>query len=445
MADGADLSDNEHRATASELLERWRSGESKSSLEVEYWGDSTSHGKAFTAYVKKWLGIDTERRSAQSERVAALESKLRLHGISPDDDESLSDDLQLLAASREAALAALRIYNDPTAGFRTEAFITLMVVAWNALLQAILHRRDLNCFQVDDEGSPVLVDGRPKALDTHQLADLALSGNKKQAMRANLDFFLKLRHLIAHRYLPAVDVAVVSEAQAFLLNLEKVLVENFGQEARLGRQLSVPLQLAEFYEPAGWQSMKDLQAHLPPDVLDFLSRHRKELAADVVRSSEYALQIFLVPVAANHEKSADAVVRFVKPGDVTPELEEALQQMVVVTKPKRIPVASDDLMRPSDVVSKVAPQLPYRFTIDTHTRCWRHFKVRPRSDEGDPAETDSRHCVYDSLSRQYGYKEAWVKKLVRDLSDPDTFEAVVGSRPYRRRGNYWERVPPGSP
>lgn len=123
------MSDADHRALASEMLSRWEKGESKSRLEVEYWDDATSHGKAFSAYVRKWLDVETERTSAQSERIAKLEEKLRVHGVAPNDSESVSEDYQLVAACREAALAAVRVYNDPTAGFRTETFAVLMIIA----------------------------------------------------------------------------------------------------------------------------------------------------------------------------------------------------------------------------------------------------------------------------------------------------------------------------
>lgn len=89
-----------------------------------------------------------------------------------------------------------------------------MIIAWNSLCQAMLHRRDIDYFEYDDKGDLVLIDGRPKVRDTPWLVRQALEGADKAAMRANIDFFLGLRNLISHRYLPAVDTAVVSEAQA---------------------------------------------------------------------------------------------------------------------------------------------------------------------------------------------------------------------------------------
>ena len=61
--------DEEHRRLAEEMYARWLAGEAKSQLELAYWNDGTSHGKRFTAYVRRWLGVETERRSEQTERI----------------------------------------------------------------------------------------------------------------------------------------------------------------------------------------------------------------------------------------------------------------------------------------------------------------------------------------------------------------------------------------
>ncbi|MHB1640058.1 MAG: DUF3644 domain-containing protein [Candidatus Dormibacteria bacterium] len=263
------------------------------------------------------------------------------------------DSESLVAAAREAALSAVRIYNDPAASFRTQAFIVLMIVAWNGLLQAILRRRSVEYYERDSHGSPVLIDGQRKVSDTWQLIQLALDGPQFNAIRANLDLFLRLRHQIAHRYLPGLDAHIMSEAQAMLLNFEKLLVREFGEAASLGDRLTVPLQLSAFRGAEALSSLRKAQAQLPTDVLAFLDQRRSEVDEDVLRSSDYAMPIFFVPVAANRDRAAEAVVRFLNPADITPEVEAVLQQIAVVIKPKRIPVASGDLLRPMEVVEQV--------------------------------------------------------------------------------------------
>lgn len=426
---GDDLSDDEHRALATEMYARWEAGEPKSPLEVEYWGNATSHGKAFTSYVRKWLGLETERKSSQTEEIERLQALLRANGISPTEAGDLAEEYRLLAKARESALAAVRIYNDPLAGFRTETFIVLMVIGWNSLVQAILERKGVDYFERDEDGAQILVDGRPKVKETWEICCLAFERDEHQALRANLDFFLRLRHLIAHRYVPALDLHVVSEAQAMLLNFENQLTALFGEQAALGDRLSVPLQLAAFRDKGTLKSLKQAQAALPTDIQAYLTQHRQDLPEAVLRSPEYALQIFFVPVSANRQRSADATVQFLRPEEVTPEIERLLKKVTVVTKPKRVAVASGDLLRPKEVVNLVAERLPYRFTMDTHQRCWKHFGVRPASASSEPETTDERYCKWDRLMQGYGYTRAWVDKLLSDLSNAETYESVVGIRP----------------
>lgn len=432
MVRDGDRTEDEHRRIAAEMYERWRAGEPKSQLEIEYWDNPTSHGKAFTTYVKKWTGHSTERRSGQTERIERLEALLRVHGVSPTDAGDLAEEYRLLAKSRESALAAVRVYNDPLAGFRTETFILLMVIAWNAVLQAVCERDGLDYYQRNEHGHQIKIGRRAKVKDTWELVGLVLADPSYQALGANLDFFLRLRHQIAHRYIPALDTAVVGEAQAMLLNFENVLAAKFGEEAVLGEKLAVPLQLSGFRSEEAMRSLKKAQAQLPTDVADFLARHREELPDEVLASRDYCLQVFFVPVAANRERSADAVVRFVAPDQVTPELADELQRLGVVTKLRRTPVASDDLLRPKEVVNLVAERLPHRFTMDTHTRCWKHFRVRHTKGAGEPEATNGDFCRWDRLLGGYGYTQAWVEKLVKDLSDPDTYQAVVGYPPDQR-------------
>ena len=76
------------------------------------------------------------RRRAQAP-LLLLAALLRANGISPTEDEELAEEYRLWAKSRESARVAVRVYKDPDAGIRTETFLVLMVVAWNALLQAM--------------------------------------------------------------------------------------------------------------------------------------------------------------------------------------------------------------------------------------------------------------------------------------------------------------------
>lgn len=433
MATSKKAKESKDHRLAREMYARYQAGESKSSLEVEYWNNASSHGKKFSSFIRAQLGIETEGVSPQTQEIRRLQSILRRSGIRYDPVEDLTTEDRLLAKTREAALSAIRLYNDPSAGFRTDGFTVLMIIAWNSLLQAVLERDGVNYTETNQDGDPIIIDGRPKTLGTWELIKLALVGDSDRAIRTNLDFFLKLRHHVEHRYLPAVDIMVVEESQALLLNLETVLSREFGDDAGLGDQLIVPLQLSALRPDAQMSSLRQLQSQVPGDVLAFLQAHRSNVSEDVLENPQYALPIFLVPVTANRERSADAIVRFVPPGQVPEEVEESLRKVNVIVKRRQVAVASKDLMRPGLVIEQVRGKLPYRFTSDTHTRAWRYYGVRPPSGAADPTATNPTYCVWDQLSGGYGYTKAWVNFLVKELSNTDTYRAVTGREPEARQ------------
>jgi hypothetical protein len=72
--------------TLREMHERWQQGATKSALEIEYLGKVESHGKLFSSLVRRYLGIETEKRSASALEIDRLRRLLHKHGIDPDDD-----------------------------------------------------------------------------------------------------------------------------------------------------------------------------------------------------------------------------------------------------------------------------------------------------------------------------------------------------------------------
>ncbi len=48
-----------------------------------------------------------------------------------------------MAKAKEAALAAISVYNDPNTRFKSETFIVLMVIAWTYLLHAYFRSRHI--------------------------------------------------------------------------------------------------------------------------------------------------------------------------------------------------------------------------------------------------------------------------------------------------------------
>ena len=287
-----------------------------------------------------------------------------------------------LAKAKDACLAAVTNYNRPGTAFRTRTYTVLMVIAWTALFHAVFHRRGKKPWYVAEGDDPNVryqkIDGEPKHWELAE-AIRRYYGGEDTPERRNLEFMVALRNKIEHRDHPELDPALQSSAAT--------------------------------------------------DLLDFIRQFRAGLPQEVLESSSYSLRVFLVPKLANRAGTADLSVEFVPFDRSRPEEMEGLKKVAALIKEKHVPVASSGLMKPGEVVRKLAEGLPFQVTMHTHTQAWRVYGVRPGTDAEDPRDTRSQYCLYDDLSGSYGYTQAWVDYLRRKLSDPQEFERVTGAPP----------------
>ena len=219
------------------------------------------------------------------------------------------------------------------------------------------------------------------------------------------------------------------ECQAMLMNFEDMLVQEFGPDMALLDEIGVALQFSALRPHQQEVALRRLQSSALSDVREYIETFRAGLTPEILDSSQFSLRVFLIPKLENNPRMADLSIEFV-PYDASSGIgREELQTVTTLIREKRVPVASKGLLKPAAVVAQVKEYLPFKFTIDTHTRCWRHYKVRPPEDCEQPENTRTDFCIYDELAKGYGYTEAWVKYLCRKLVDPVEYEAVTGRAP----------------
>lgn len=414
---------------AQELLAEWNGGEgtSKSEIERRVWGDGGAHGRRFDRFVRQTLGVATNRPSKQTDRIGTLERQLRRIGVAPD-RTTLEEWEAQLHHGRNAAMAALRAWNDPTGTFRTESFALLFVTAWNSIALALLQQSEAEWRDIDESGQPRVIDGRPRAKETGDLITAALPGSRYLGLRRNVEFWLGLRNHVAHRHLPALDAAVIPKAQAGLLNFESILGEWFGSEYLLGEHLSVPLQLSGFRDAGVLTSVKALQASLPLDVQTYLARQAQQ-NEPLSDDPSYLLRVTFLPTVPSSERNPDVVAYFVKPGEVSDELGQALKEYMVL--PKLVSPPRPSLIA-TQVVESVRDRIPFKFTITMHTAASRQLKARPPKDAENQTATDIRYCEYVSSVKRHLYNQAWIDLLIAELSTTDGFRAATGVDPSPR-------------
>lgn len=62
-------------------------------------------------------------------------------------------------------------------------------------------------------------------------------------------------------------------------------------------------------------------------------------------------------------------------------------------------------------------------------RAWQIKGIRPSQGDVHPERTDEKYCIYDALSKSYGYTDAWVKWLIKNCSTEGGFLDVTGRDP----------------
>jgi hypothetical protein len=186
-----------------------------------------------------------------------------------------------LEKCRWSAIAAVDAYNRPGPRFRTAQFVILIIIAWTAAFHATFYRKGRRpWFRKSGAGIGVRyvkIDGEPKHWDLAECLKQHY-GDKHPAERKNLEFLVGLRNKIEHRHLPELDAALYGECQAAVLNLETLLVQEFGQKYALAEQLAVSLQFSQIFPDEKQKATKALVSSAARTVKEYVERFRGGLS-----------------------------------------------------------------------------------------------------------------------------------------------------------------------
>ncbi len=135
----------------------------------------------------------------------------------------------MLESSIESALTAVQVYNNPLAKFRTENYITLMIIAWTRLLHSHFYHTIGDKYYYKDSGSNryCMVDGERKAWDLTTC--IKKYGKLSNSIVKNIEFFIRIRNKIEHRHIDKNDLGemIFGECQSLLYNFESTLIDFF--------------------------------------------------------------------------------------------------------------------------------------------------------------------------------------------------------------------------
>lgn len=321
----------------------------------------------------------------------------------------------ILEASIDSALLAVEVYNKPRTTFRSEAFISLMVMAWTRLFHAQFNNTiGDKYYYKKPNGRYELIDGDRKSWELSSC--IKKFNNLSDPVKKNLEFFIKLRNKIEHRHIDRreVDTLIFGECQSLLFNYESQLISFFGTDYSINESLVYSLQFSQIrtkqQEKASTSALsKDLS-----DIVSFVDKYRTNLSEDTYNSLEYSLKLIQIPKISNTSR-ADAAIEFVKWDELSEEDRTAFEQVSVLIKDKRVAFEGVNVKRikPTEVVNRVNETAGRNvITTNLHVVMYKLLKVRPSNGADDPFETNSEFCLYDETHNDYVYQEAWVDYLI---------------------------------
>ena len=277
---------------------------------------------------------------------------------------------ELVAKSREAALAAIRVFNDPQVNFKSETFIVLMVIAWTYLLHAYYRGKGIE-YRYFRQGQKRRLFDRTKH-GAYKYWELERCLNDRNCpidkdTANNLRFLIGLRHEIEHQMTKALDTFLSGRYQACALNYNLYVKKFFGKRCAIDQQLAYSIQFMELTEEQV-QGPKP-EATVPERLRAYIAEFDGALTHEEYNNPSYSYRLLFKRKLVNRPGQADKVVEFIDPrSDLAKTIDNEYWVKKEVERPK---------FRASDVVSAVRKAGFGRFRIQPeHLEMWRSEEAK---------------------------------------------------------------------
>lgn len=295
---------------------------------------------------------------------------------------------ELLKKSREAALAAVQIFNNPNITFKSEIYIVLMHIAWTYLLHAYYRSKGIDYRYSQMVNTRRKFDRTKKGAYKYWELERCLNDARCPVERDsanNLRFLIGLRHEIEHQMTTRIDDFLSARFQATCLNYNHYLKSLFGEEYAIDKHLAFSLQFASLSE--GQVDLLSDHKELPANIGKFITGFDGAISEEEFNSPQFAYRVLFIPKTANRKGQADKVIEFVK-ADSPLAAQVNAQYTVIkeVERPKHKPKEIRDLMRGKGFT---------KFNYHDHTSLWQEKDAKDTS-KGYGAEVAGTWYWYDS-------------------------------------------------
>lgn len=281
---------------------------------------------------------------------------------------------ELVMKSREAALTAIRVFNDPQVSFKSETFIVLMMIAWTYLLHAHYRGKGIE-YRYFKQGPVRRVFERTKH-GAYRNWDLerCLNNDRSPIDRDttnNLRFLIGLRHEIEHQMTRSLDAHLSGRYQACALNYNEYIKKLIGKRLGIDQQLAFSIQFMGLTEEQ--ISGPKPEASIPERLRAYVTEFDGALTHEEYNSPRYSYRLLFKRKLVNRPGQADRVVEFIDP---TSDLAKAIDKEYWVKKEVERPK-----FRATDVANAVRAAGFAKFRVmPEHSSMWKAQDAR------DPAK-----------------------------------------------------------
>ncbi len=270
---------------------------------------------------------------------------------------------ELISKSREAALSAIKVFNDPLISFKSEAFIVLMVIAWTYMLHAYYRSKNIEYRYYTQGNKRKTFDKTKKGAYKYWELERCLNDKgspiDKDAAN-NLRFLIGLRHEIEHQMTKSLDSYLSGRYQACALNFNEYIKKLFGVQHGLDEHLTYSLQFVQIAQEQ-IQGGTPL-AQIPENIRAYIAEYDGALDHDEYNNPKYSYRLLFKRKLVNKPGQADSVIEFIKPeSDLAKTIDKEYWVKKEVERPK---------CRASEVVKKVKEAGFSKFRMHEHTRMW---------------------------------------------------------------------------
>lgn len=330
---------------------------------------------------------------------------------------------QILDSSIDSALLAVEIYNKPRTPFRIENYISLMIISWTRLFHAYFNHTIGDIFYYKKKNSTRYerVDGERKSWELKTCINKYNSLDK--SVKANLEFFIKLRNKIEHRHISKEDIGleIFGECQSLLYNYENILIKFFGEDCAINESLAFSLQFSRMRTIEQNLANKKILSKDIMEINKFIKKYRSGLKTHIFNSQEYSIKLIQIPRISNDSKKSIPAIEFVNWSNLSNEDKKKFEKMTTLIKDKIIKteVINPGKLKAGNIVEKISQDTSVKdFNHHDHKCLYFLFSIRPTANENvDAFKTNIKYCHYDEVHTDYVYQEDWANLIIKIIKE----------------------------